>query len=72
LQWTPERLIGWGQSIGVATGRTVERLLLERRHPEHGYRACLGLLAAQIESTGFAPNSFSSTAYFFGTTRAPR
>jgi transposase len=45
LQWTPERLIGWGQSIGVATGRTVERLLLERRHPEHGYRACLGLLA---------------------------
>jgi hypothetical protein len=21
----------------------VERLLLERRHPEHGYRACLGL-----------------------------
>jgi transposase len=23
LQWTPERLIRWGQSIGVATGRTV-------------------------------------------------
>jgi transposase len=45
LQWTPERLIDWGQSIGVATGRTVERLLVERRHPEHGYRACLGLLA---------------------------
>ena len=31
--------------IGVATGRTVERLLVERRHPEHGYRACLGLLS---------------------------
>jgi transposase len=45
LQWTPERLIHWGQSIGVATGRTVERLLIERRHPEHGYRACLGLLS---------------------------
>ena len=45
LQWTPERLIHWGQSIGVATGRTVERLLVERRHPEHGYRACLGLLS---------------------------
>lgn len=29
LQWTPERLIDWGQSIGVATGRTVERLLVE-------------------------------------------
>jgi hypothetical protein len=23
----------------------VERLLIERRHPEHGYRACLGLLS---------------------------
>lgn len=44
LQWTPERLIDWGQSIGAATGRTVERLLIERRHPEHGYRARLGLL----------------------------
>ncbi|MEY2653706.1 MAG: hypothetical protein RLZZ524_734 [Pseudomonadota bacterium] len=45
LEWTPERLIHWGQSIGVATGRTVERILHERRHPEHGYRACLGLLS---------------------------
>ena len=45
LQWTPQRLIHWGQSIGVATGRTVERILAERKHPEHGYRACLGLLS---------------------------
>ena len=45
LEWTPERLIHWGGSIGVATGRTVTRLLEERRHPEHGYRACLGLLS---------------------------
>ena len=45
LEWTPERLIHWGQSIGAATGRTVERILNERRHPEHGYRACLGLLS---------------------------
>jgi transposase len=44
-EWTPERLIHWGESIGVATGRTVTRLLQERRHPEHGYRACLGLLS---------------------------
>lgn len=35
----------WGQSIGVATGRLVTRLIEERRHPEHGYRACLGLLS---------------------------
>ena len=45
LEWTPERLIHWGASIGVATGSLVTRLLQTRRHPEHGYRACLGLLA---------------------------
>jgi transposase len=45
LEWTPERLVHWGQSIGLATGRLVARLIEERRHPEHGYRACLGLLS---------------------------
>jgi hypothetical protein len=28
----------------VATGALVKRLLETRKHPEHGYRACLGLL----------------------------
>ena len=45
LEWTPERLIHWGNSIGIATGALVTRLLETRKHPEHGYRACLGLLA---------------------------
>ena len=42
--WTPERLIHWGGNIGVATGRVVTELLQRFRHPEHGYRSCLGLL----------------------------
>jgi transposase len=29
----------------VATGEVINRLLKERKHPEHGYRACLGLLS---------------------------
>ncbi|CAD6563473.1 IS21 family transposase ISPpu7 [Paraburkholderia sabiae] len=45
LEWTPQRLIHWGQQIGGATGALVARLLQEQRHPEHGYRACLGLLS---------------------------
>jgi len=45
LQWTPERLIHWGQDIGVSTGALVKRLLETRQHPEHGYRACLALLS---------------------------
>lgn len=45
MEWTPQRLIHWGQDIGPATGAAVTRLLEERKHPEHGYRACLGLLS---------------------------
>ena len=45
MEWTPQRLIHWGQSIGPATAEAVTRLLAENKHPEHGYRACLGLLS---------------------------
>ncbi len=44
-EWTPERLIHWGADIGVNTGRFVTELLQRFRHPEHGYRSCLGLLS---------------------------
>lgn len=45
LEWTPQRLVQWGQSIGSATGAFVEQLLASHRYPEHGYRSCLGLLS---------------------------
>ena len=44
LEWTPSRLISWGQSIGPSTGKLVATILDERRHPEQGYRSCLGIL----------------------------
>lgn len=43
-EWTPSRLVAWGQRIGPCAGEAVTRLLAQNRHPEHGYRACLGLL----------------------------
>jgi transposase len=45
MEWTPQRLIHWGESIGPATAECVTRLITENKHPEHGYRACLGLLS---------------------------
>ena len=45
MEWTPQRLIHWGESIGPATADAVTRLMAENGHPEHGYRACLGLLS---------------------------
>lgn len=40
----PQALVGQQLQARV-TARSVERILHERRHPEHGYRACLGLLS---------------------------
>jgi transposase len=45
LQWTPAKLVAWGQRIGVSTAAVVTWQLEHRPHPEQGYRACLGLLA---------------------------
>jgi transposase len=41
---TPSRLTAWARTIGPSTGALVEAILEGRRHPEHGYRSCLGLL----------------------------
>lgn len=45
MEWTPSRLINWGSSIGPNTGILVERILQKYKHPEQGYRSCLGLLS---------------------------
>lgn len=42
--WTPGKLIGWGEHIGVACATIVRWQMTHRRHPEQGYRSCLGLL----------------------------
>jgi transposase len=44
LQWTPSRLIHWASTLGPKTAELVEAILTERRHPEQGYRSCLGIL----------------------------
>lgn len=44
VEWSPDRLVRWGQSVGQCTGALVQRILEARPHPEQGYRACLGLM----------------------------
>jgi transposase len=41
---TPSRLIEDTQQIGPVTGQLVEAILAAKRHPEQGYRSCLGIL----------------------------
>ncbi len=44
LQWTSERVIEKGRTVGEATARLLERIMGSRPHPELGYRSCLGVL----------------------------
>ena len=44
LDRTPTRLIEEAQQIGPETGQLAAAILAAKRHPEMGYRSCLGIL----------------------------
>lgn len=44
LDWTPSRILAWAEKTGPATAALADAILTERRHPEQGYRSCLGIL----------------------------
>jgi transposase len=44
LEWTPSRLLDWARTIGPATAEVFDRIMASKRHPEQGYRSCLGIL----------------------------
>jgi transposase len=44
LQWTPERMRRWGESIGAHTGAMIDAIVCSAAHPDQAYRRCLGLL----------------------------
>ena len=42
--WSPERFLNWAETIGPSTRQVISAVLHDRRHPEQGYRSCLGIL----------------------------
>ncbi len=44
LEWTPSRLIEWARSVSPHAAVIAEKILASKPHPEHSYRACLGLM----------------------------
>ena len=44
LEWTPSRLVDWAATAGPPVAELADRIMRTRPHPEHGYRACLGLM----------------------------
>lgn len=52
LEWSPGRIINWGKSIGEATSKLFNTIMINKPHPEMGFRACLGIMRlykAQLE-----------------------
>jgi transposase len=43
LEWTPSKLVAWGASVGPPVAELIDTILRSKPHPEHGYRACMGL-----------------------------
>ena len=44
LQWTPSRIIQWAGKTGPCTQRLVTEILHRKKHPEQGFRSCLGVI----------------------------
>jgi transposase len=42
--WTPSRIISWAAKTGPATAKLAEAVMAARRHPEQGFRSCLGIV----------------------------
>ena len=70
LDRTPSRLIEEARLTGPTTASLVEAILAAKRHPEQGYRACLGILrlagqypAARLEAA--AERALRARAYSF-------
>lgn len=70
LEWTPSRLVDWAQSIGPAAAELFDRIMTGKRHPEQGYRSCLGILrlskqysAQRVEAAARRAIAFHACSY---------
>lgn len=44
LQWTSASMVEKGNAVGPNTADVIQKIMQDRRHPELGYRACMGVL----------------------------
>ncbi len=44
LEWSPSRIINWAGQNGSKTAALVAKILESRKHPEQGFRSCLGIM----------------------------
>lgn len=44
LEWTPSRIINWAGKTGPCTQCVVTEIMKRKKHPEQGFRSCLGVM----------------------------
>ncbi|MEI9937870.1 MAG: IS21 family transposase [Pseudomonadota bacterium] len=65
-EWTPSRILEWAETVGRNTRALCEVILRERRHPEWGYRSCLGLFRLSKKYGDARVDAASARALFAG------
>ena len=43
-KWTPHRIISWAKNNGESTAKLAEQIIAGRKHPQQGFRSCLGII----------------------------
>lgn len=51
LEWTPERIKNWGGKTGPNTKTMMQRIMDSMKHPEQGFRGCLGIIRLSKQYT---------------------
>lgn len=59
MEWSEERILAKGASIGTETAAYLEMLMATRPHPHIAFRACLGILSLGKESK-YGPHRLNS------------
>lgn len=69
-EWSPERLHNWAGKIGPAAKEVMKRIMAEKKHPEQGYRSCLGVLrleksygSSRLENACVRALNFNTASY---------
>ncbi len=43
--WSPEKFLGWAQTVGQETEKVISIILESKTHPEQAYKSCIGILS---------------------------
>jgi len=43
-KWTPNKIIAWAKKNGEFTAQLAEQIIASRKHPQQGFRSCLGII----------------------------